>query len=386
MSIYLDHAATTPVSDEVMNAMMPYFSKYFGNPSSLHRSGQYAKEAIDDARFSISQYIGCSLDEIIFTSGATESNNLFIKGVIENALSQSPDQKPHIISSPIEHSATREVLMDYEKKQKIDLTWARVDHSGIVEVEEIKSLITPNTLLISLQAVNNEIGTIQPISRIGRICQKQNILFHVDAVQAIGYIPVSCEAWKCDGLSISGHKIYGPKGIGLLVVKSGTELCPQILGGGQERTYRSGTENVPGIVGLATAIANAYDSYETTTSHLFDLQKKAKAYIEKNAPTAQWNGAEIGENRSVANINVCFNSNISGESLVQRLSLEGIEVSLGSACGSGLIHPSHVLLAIGKSTEVAKTSLRISMGKTTTESQLMHALETIIRIVEKMTV
>lgn len=380
--IYLDHAATTPVDSDILDAMMPYFQEFFGNASSLYRHGQYAHEALDDARLTIAQHLECSLDEIIFTSGATESNNLAIAGIIEHHLHYNASLVPHIITSAIEHSSVLEMLKYYENQKKITVTFLPVSKEGIVSVEMLKESINPQTVLVSVQAVNNEIGTVQPIARIGRICQKNNIPFHVDAVQAVGYIPVSAEAWKCDLLSLSAHKIYGPKGIGCLFVRSGTQISPLFHGGGQERTYRPGTENVAGAVGLAKALEKSIEKLEETQKKLFTFQTFAKEYICSHLSNAVWNGAEVGENRSIANLHFSFGEHISGESLIQRLDLEGVAVSLGSACGSGLIHPSHVLLAIGKSSTSASNSLRITMGRNTQKQELETALAKIVKIVE----
>lgn len=382
--IFLDHAATTPLNSQVLEAMQPYFSDDFGNASSLHQYGQHARQALDEARLTISDMLQCSLDELIFTSGATESNNLFLQGVILHHCSKNPEKIPHVITSSIEHSSVLEVLKHYEKNNKISLTVLSVNEQGLVLVEALKDSITPETVLVSVQAVNNEIGTIQPISRIGRICQKQGIVFHVDAVQAAGYIPVSCEAWKCDGLSLSAHKIYGPKGVGLLFVRQGTELLPIAFGGGQERGYRSGTENVSGIVGFVEAMRLATDSLPKTVVHLQSLQHYTKQYFDTHLKSYLWNGAEIGESRSVANVNISFPFDISGESLVQRLDLAGVAVSLGSACSSGLMKPSHVITAIGRSEAQAKSSLRITFGRATTMQELETALEIIVKTIKDM--
>jgi cysteine desulfurase len=388
--IYLDHAATTPVDSEVLEKMIPYFSENFGNASSLYREGQISRESLDDARLSISKIIGCSLDEIIFTSGATESNNLAIKGVVE-AWRKNPSTSsgtdtgkiPHIITSNIEHSSVKSVIEELLEEGKITHSFAEVNAEGIVSVEHIKELITENTALISVMAVNNEIGSVQPLSRIGRLCQKKNIPFHIDAVQAAGNILVSMEHWKADLISLSSHKFYGPKGVGLLAIRSGTEICAQTLGGGQERSYRGGTENVAGIVGMRYALEKSEKIREEEFSRLQKLQTIGKIFIEKNIPNAKWNGADIGDSRVPSNINFSV-PEISGESLLMRLDLEGVSLSLGSACSAGMMAPSHVLLAIGCSEEEASTGIRISIGRGTTEKNLLEALEKIQNVVEDL--
>jgi cysteine desulfurase len=380
--IYLDHSATTPLDTEVFSAMMPYFYQYFGNASSIYREGQKSREAIDDARLTISQILSCSLEEIIFTSGATESNNLALRGVIDAWKKKFPSKVPHIITSSIEHSSIRNVLLFFEEEGIAQVSFLSVNTDGIVDLEELKKTIRKETVLVSIMAVNNEIGSLQPISRIGRLCKKNNLLFHVDAVQAIGYFPVSCEAWKCDLLSLSAHKFYGPKGVGILFVRSGTEIIPQILGGGQERKYRSGTENVGGIVGMAKALEKSELLRESEASRLRNLQSEGKELLLL-IPGSKWNGPDIGDFRTPANLHVSFGE-IDGESLLIRLDLEGVAVSLGSACSSGLLSPSHVLLAIGCSEEDTRSGIRITMGRSTTEENLKKAIEKIALVVEDL--
>lgn len=381
--IYLDYSATTPLDSEVFDAMKPYYTKYYGNASSLYRQGQIAREALDDARFTISKCIECHLEEIIFTSGATESNNMAIKGVVSAYNKKNPEQKAHVITSALEHSSVRNVLHALAENGTIELTEIPVNTDGCIDPDEVKNAILPHTALVSVIAVNNEIGSIQPISRIGRICEKKEIPFHVDAVQALGNIHVSCEYWKCDLLSLSAHKFYGPKGVGVLYVRSGTELDPLLEGGGQERSYRGGTENIAGVVGLATALEKAVKNQPSEYTRLQALQTLAKQYIETELPFASWNGAEIGEYRSPSNLNFSF-SEIDGESMLMRLDLEGVAVSLGSACSSGLMKPSHVITALGKSEMEAKSSLRLTLGKYTSEKEIQEALEKIKKVVHTL--
>lgn len=380
--IYLDHSATTPIDQEVFFAMEPYFFEYFGNASSIYREGQKARVAIDDARLMISQILSCSLDEIVFTSGATESNNLAIRGVLEAWRKNNPAKIPHIITTRIEHSSVRNILLTLQEEGIVEVSFLPVSSDGVIEAEAVKNALREETALVSIMAVNNEIGSVQPITRIGRLCKKNAVLLHVDAVQAIGHFSVSCEAWKCDLLSLSAHKFYGPKGVGLLFVRSGTELVPQIVGGGQERKYRSGTENVAGIVGMAKALEKAELLREEEFSRLRELQKKGKDLL-LSIPESKWNGAEIGDLRSPSNLHISFGE-IDGESLLMRLDLEGIAVSLGSACSSGLLTPSHVLLAIGRSEEDAQSGVRITMGRSTTEEMLKKAIEKIAFVVEDL--
>lgn len=391
MSLYLDHAATTPLSSSVLKEMMPYLTDNFGNASSLYRQGQIAKESLDDARFSISQIIDCNLDEIIFTSGATESNNIALRGIIANAHKKNQKKKckknekyiPHVISTNIEHASVKNVLKTLADEKIIEWTALPVEKNGILDIEKFKESIQENTLLVSIIAVNNEMGAIQPLSRIGRICQKKNIIFHVDAVQSVGQIKVSAEYWKCDLLSLSGHKFYGPKGVGLLYIKSGTEIDELSIGGGQERGYRSGTENVAGIIGMKYAFEESQEEWEIEKMRLNNLQKFAKEYIEKNISFALWNGPEIGDERSTANINFSL-PKIDGESLLMRLDLDGISVSLGSACSAGMMEASHVLLALGRDENEAKNALRITFGKNITEENLKPALKKIVDCIHQL--
>lgn len=381
--IYLDYSATTPLDPDVFEVMKPYYTQYYGNASSLYRQGQVAREALDDARFIISKQIDCFLEEVIFTSGATESNNMAIKGVISSYQRKYPDQKPHVITSAIEHSSVRNVLHTLKKNGLIELTEVSVNTDGCVDPEDIKNAFRPHTALVSLIAVNNEIGSIQPLSRIGRICEKKEIPFHVDAVQALGNIHVSCEYWKCDLMSLSAHKFYGPKGVGMLYVRSGTEIDPILEGGGQERSYRGGTENIAGVVGMAEALQKAVHNQPNEHKRLQSLQQFAKKYIEKEISFASWNGAEVGDYRSPSNLNFSF-SEIDGESMLMRLDLEGVSVSLGSACSAGLMKPSHVITALGKSERDAKSSLRLTMGKYTDEKEMQESLEKIKKVVHTL--
>jgi cysteine desulfurase len=381
--MYLDYSSTTPVSDKVLKSMLPFFTKNFGNASTLYKEGQIARESIDQARFDISEILETEIDEIFFTSGATESNNLALLGVINSYRKKNPLKTPHIITSCIEHPSVKNVLEKEEENKDITLTKISVNKSGLVDLNEIKNAICENTILVSVMAVNNEIGTIQPVSRIGRLCRKNNILFHVDAVQAFGKIAVSCYDWKCDLLSISAHKIYGPKGVGLLYIKNGTEIEPIQKGGGQERNYRSGTENISGIVGIHFAMIESEGLREKESKRLQELQKFTKNYLEQKLETLVWNGAEIGENRVYNNCNFSI-PGIDGESLVMILDMQNISISLGSACSSGLLKPSYVLEEIGIKKELLKNSIRLTFGRDTSLEGLKKSLFIIYNAIKKL--
>ena len=402
--MYLDYSATAPLASEVLGVMMPYLTQNFGNASALYSYGQKAKKALDSARLEISKIIDANLDEIIFTSGATESNNLAIMGVVENFENKIKEINsreaiiiPVVITTNVEHASVLSVLKKLEKQKRIEVKYLKVDNSGIVSVEDFKKVLSDlekenkkqNIALVSCMAVNNEIGTIQPVSRIGRICKKQNIIFHIDAVQAFGKIKTSVENWKCDLLSLSAHKCYGPKGVGILYVKEGTEINAQIIGGGQERSYRAGTENIANIVGMAKAFQISENLREKEQEKYEKLQIFTKEYIEKSCNFAIWNGAEIGEKRVKNNINFSFsnsekNIKISGESLLMRLDIQNVAISLGSACSAGMVAPSHVLLAIGKTKEEARTGVRITFGMSTDMQELEIALSKIIKAVHTL--
>lgn len=402
--IYFDHAATTPLSATVLAVMMPYLTEHFGNASSLYREGQISRTAIDDARLDIANIIDCNLDEIIFTSGATESNNLALKGVIESYIENNKNSKnsenshttqkiPEIISSPLEHSSLKKVLEYFVENSLATVQYCSVDSDGMVDPEEIRDLITENTALVTVMAVNNEIGSIQPISRIGRLCEKKEIPFHVDAVQAFGQIKTSVLYWKCDLMSLSAHKLYGPKGVGLLYVKHGTEICEQMLGGGQERSYRSGTENIPAIVGFAKAMQESENVRETEFSRIQKLQILAHDFLKTKfsglGVECKFNGPEISENSDASEKRVVNNihfslPDIDGESLLMRLDLEGVSISLGSACSAGMIVSSHVLESIGCTEEESQSGVRLTFGRKTTEEILMKGLEKIVEVVKDL--
>ncbi len=392
--MYLDFSATTPLDSDVLEEMMPYLTGHFGNASALYGQGQKAKKALDSARFVISGCIDAHLDEIIFTGSATEANNLAIRGRIESFEQSSMCGIPLVIITNIEHASVLELCKYLESQKKIELVLLKVGSDGIVSVEDFKKILSniekegkkERIALVSCMAVNNEIGTIQPVSRIGRICRKNGIVFHIDAVQAFGKIKTSVVDWKCDLMSLSAHKCYGPKGVGVLYVKEGTEMVSQIVGGGQERSYRAGTENIASIVGMAAALKKSEKERELNQVENEKLQIFAKEYIEKHIPFSLWNGVEIGDFRVKNNINFSFSHtekgvNISGESLLMRLDLQGVSISLGSACSAGMVSESHVLRAIGRTSQEAKTGVRITFGRGTTRLGLEEALQKIVKAV-----
>ena len=380
--IYLDYAATTPIDPEVLKAMMPYLKRDFGNPSSLHRFGQITRSAIDEARRKVAKFLNCSESEIVFTGSATEANNLAIFGVVK-ALRKKV-KKLHVICSKIEHHS---VLHPFEELEKegIEVSFVAPNKEGIIEVEEIQKVIKENTVFISVMYANNEIGTIQPIQKIGKLItqlnknRKYKIYFHTDAVQAVNYLDCDVQKLKVDLLTLSAHKIYGPKGVGALFVRQGTPIEPIIYGGGHEFGLRSGTENVAGIVGLGKAI-------ELVEKHKNDI-KRIKALRDKiikgilKIPNTKLNGSK--EKRLPNNVNVSI-SGVEGESLVIALDQYGIAVSTGSACSSRELKPSHVLLAIGLSPKEAHGSLRITLGRFTTEEEVDYFLKILPKVVKRL--
>ncbi|MBM3234336.1 cysteine desulfurase NifS [Candidatus Pacearchaeota archaeon] len=370
MKIYLDNSATTQVDKEVVKAMMPYFSEKFGNPNSLHEFGRDAREAVENARKKIAEMINCEPEEIIFTSGGTESNNLAIKGLI--------GEKKHIITSKIEHPSVLETCRELEKQgYKVD--YISVDKEGIINIQELKRKISNNTLLVSIMHVNNEIGTIQPLEEIGKICREFGVLFHTDAVQSFGKIKIDVKNINIDLLSASGHKINAPKGVGFLYVKKEIKIKPLVNGGGHEKNLRSGTENVPGIVGFGKACEIA-DKKMKEKEKIKKLRDKLIQELEK-IPGTRLNGSR--NLRIFNNVNVSF-SGIEGEALVLMLDKEGIATSTGSACSSHSLEPSHVLKAIGLSDLEAHGSLRLSLGWENNEKEINFVIDKIRECVDKL--
>ena len=392
--IYLDHAATTPMDKKVLDKMMPYFSQKFGNPSSIHQFGQEALEAVNKARQQVADFLDCSSPEIVFTSGATESNNMTIKGIIK----ASNIRNPHIITSSIEHHCVLDSCKEAEK-EGVEISYLKVDKYGIINLEDLKNAIKENTILISIMYANNEVGTIEPIAEIGEILGKINlereknklpkIYFHTDAVQAINYLDCDVDNLGVDLLSLSGHKIYGPKGVGVLYIKQGTKIKSIQNGGEQENNLRAGTHNVPGIVGLGEAIflipVETRQRLVSTTGNKIKEIKKLRDYfideVLKNIPDSQLNGSK--EFRLPHNINISFKG-VEGESLLMMLDQEGIAVSTGSACSSTSLEPSHVLTAMGIPPEIAHASIRFTLGKDTTKENLDYVLKVLVEKIEKL--
>ena len=376
MRIYLDYNATTPVDPAVLDAMLPYFAENFGNASSIHSPGQRARGAVDGARASVAALLGAKPSEIVFTSGGTEADNLALVGVA--AASQEP--RKHIITTAIEHHAVLNAAQALEKSG-VAVTYVPVGREGIVDPEQIRRAVTPQTILISVMHANNELGTIQPIEEISRIAAAAGALFHCDAVQTAGKLPLDVNRLGVDLLSISAHKIYGPKGVGALYVRSGTALEPQFHGGHHERDRRPGTENVPGIVGLGKAAELACEHLQPDCARITSLRDRLEEALLATCGDARANGNRA---QRVANTsNISFHA-AGGEALVIALDLQGIACSTGAACSSGAVGPSHVLLAIGLSSDEARSSLRLSLGRTTTAEEIDQAIATIPQAVERL--
>ncbi|NYE58040.1 cysteine desulfurase NifS [Carboxydothermus ferrireducens] len=375
--IYLDHGATTPLSREVLEEMMPYLTEKFGNPSSIHAFGREARKAIEDAREKVAKAINASdPGEIVFTGGGTEADNLAIKGIAR----AYKHKGNHIITSAVEHHAVLDACLALQK-EGFEVTVLPVDEYGMVSVEDVKKAITDKTILITIMHANNEVGTIQPIAEIGEIAREKGVYFHTDAVQTVGKIPVDVKELKVDLLSLSAHKIYGPKGVGALYVRKGLKLEPLANGGGQERKRRPGTENVAGIVGLGKAIELAVAEMPEESARLTKLRDKLIKGVLERIPYVRLNGHPTKRLPHNANFSVEF---VEGESMLLMLDMKGIAASSGSACTSGSLDPSHVLLAMGIPHEVAHGSLRLTLGKANTEEQIDYVLEVLPGIVERL--
>jgi len=374
MRVYADNAATTKTSRTALEAMMPYFDRIYGNPSSLHSAGQEAAEALRNARESMAKNLGCEAKEIYFTSGGSEADN---QAILTAAAIGAKKNKKHIVSTAFEHHAVLHTL-EKLKKQGYEITLLDVHENGIVNPEEVEAAIRPDTCLVTVMYANNEIGTIQPIAEIGKICREKSVLFHTDAVQAAGHLRIDVVKENIDMLSLSAHKFYGPKGIGVLYVKKGIPLTNLIEGGAQERGKRAGTENLPAIVGMAAAFDEACAHIDENAARLTALRDKIIAGLLK-IPHTILNGDAV--RRLPGNVNVCFEG-IEGESLLLLLDEQGIMASSGSACTSGSLDPSHVLLAIGRPHEIAHGSLRISLGEENTEEQADYIIEKVPEVVD----
>ncbi len=377
MKVYLDHAATTYTIDEVFEAMKPYFNEVFGNGSSQHSYGQAALHAIDKAREQVATALGAQPNEIYFTSGGTESDNWAIKGL---AAARRLKGK-HIITSAIEHHAVLHALAQLEK-EGYEVTYLPTDNTGEVDIEALRTAIRGDTVLITIMTANNEIGTIQPIKRIAEIAKSKGVVFHTDAVQAIGSMRINVKELGIDMLSLSAHKFYGPKGIGALYVRNGIKLERLISGGAQERAMRGGTHNTPGIVGMGKAIELAVCDMDKNVRHVRELRDYFIERAEKEIPDIIINGAQ-GDKRLPNNANISFKY-IEGESILLRLDLEGIAVSSGSACSSGSLDASHVLLATGLDIGIAHGSLRFTFGKCNDKEQIDYVMEKLKKAVESL--
>ena len=374
--IYLDYAATTPTAPEVVEAMLPYFTDRFGNPSSIHSFGQEGKAAIEEAREKIANLIGAKQEEIIFTSGGTESNNSALKGVAY----ANQHKGNHIITTPLEHHAIIEPC-NFLEKSGFKVTYLPVDKDGLLNPEEVKKAITTKTILISAMHANNEIGTIEPIAEIGRIARERDIYFHTDAVQTFGHLPINVDELNISLLSISAHKLCGPKGVGALYVRKGTRMVSFMHGGEQERRRRASTENVPGIVGFGKAVEIAEEKMEEEAKELTILRDKLIKGIFEKIDHVCLNGHPTKRLPNNINVSIEF---VEGESMLLNLDMEGIAASTGSACSSSSLEPSHVLLSLGLSPELAHGSLRFTLGRYTKEEEIDYVLEILPKIVDKL--
>ncbi|MDA0770856.1 MAG: cysteine desulfurase NifS [SAR202 cluster bacterium Casp-Chloro-G4] len=380
--IYLDHSATTPVREEVLDAMMPYFSASYGNPSSIYTLAQDARKAADDARETVARILGARMSEIVFTSGGTESDNAALKGVAF-ALKHLGN---HIITSSIEHHAVLHSCHQLEQFG-FEVTYLPVDEFGLVDPEGVRQAITDQTVLVSVMLANNEIGTIEPVAEIARVVKKeakirkQTIMVHTDAVQGAGYLDLNVKTLGVDLMSLSAHKFYGPKGVGVLYIKRGTPFEPQSMGGGQERQRRSGTENVPGIVGLAEALRLADEEREVVSQRCIRLRDTMIEAIKEKVKKVHLNGHPT--QRLPNNVNMSF-ENVEGEPILLGLDFSGIYASSGSACSSASLEPSHVLLAIGRQADLAQGSLRLTLGRETTDEDVEFVLSVLPGLVARL--
>lgn len=377
MLIYADNAATTAVSKKAVEAMLPYFTQQYGNASSIHTAGQMANKAMQEARADISNILGCEPKELIFTSGGSESDN---QAIVSAALLGAKKGKKHIISSKIEHHAVLHVL-DKLKKEGYDITLLDVSPEGIVSAADVEAAIREDTALVTIMFANNEIGTLQPIAEIGEICKKHGVIFHTDAVQAVGHVPINVKEMNIDILSFSAHKFHGPKGIGGLYVRKGIRLSPLIEGGAQERGLRAGTENVAAIVGMAAALKEQVENMDKNAEKLKKMRDRLMDSVLAAVPRSRVNGDR--QKRLPGNVSFCFEG-IEGESLLLMLDSMGICGSSGSACTSGSLDPSHVLLAIGLPHEIAHGSLRLTFSEYNTEEEIDYIINAVPKVVSRL--
>ncbi len=373
--VYMDNSATTPTKSEVLEEMKPYFTEKYGNPSSIYSLARETKAAIEKSREKVAKVLGANPDEIYFTAGGSESDNWTLKGIAY----ANQNKGNHIITTKIEHHAVLHAC-EYLEKHGFEVTYLPVDEYGLINLDDFKKAITDKTILVSVMFANNEIGTIEPIAEVGKICKDKGIYFHTDAVQAVGNVPINVKKMNIDLLSLSAHKFYGPKGVGALYIKKGVKINPLIHGGGQEGGRRAGTENVPGIVGLGKAIELAGESMDSHIERLTKLRDKLIGGIMK-IPYSKLNGHPV--KRLPGNVNVCFRF-IEGESMLLLLDGMGVCGSSGSACSSGSLDPSHVLLAIGLPPEIAHGSLRLTLGDFTTEEDVDYVLGLLPKFVKRL--
>ncbi len=373
-NVYFDNAATTRLDEDVLKEMMPYLTNKYGNASSIYKLGRESRKAVEDAREKIAEAINAEPEEIYFTAGGSESDNTILRGIAYSY----KEKGNHIITSKIEHPAILETCKQLEK-EGFEISYVGVDKNGIINLEELENLIKENTILISIMFANNEIGTIQPVEEIGKIAKRHNIIFHTDAVQAVGSVKIDVKQMDIASLSMSAHKFYGPKGIGALYVKKGIRFQKFINGGHQEKNKRAGTENVPAIVGMGKAIELAYEHLDEHTDRIKELRDYYIDEIQKKIPDVIVNG-DINK-RLPGNANISF-ENVDGEAMLLNLDLKGICASAGSACSSGSLEASHVLLAIGVPADVAHSSLRVSIGKYNTKEEIDYLIDNLVEIVK----
>ncbi len=374
--VYMDNAATTALRRDVLDAMMPYLTDIYGNPSSLHYFGQEAHKAVENARHQVASALNAEDNEIVFTGCGTEADNMALKGIAEKYQSKGK----HIITSSVEHHAILHTC-EYLEKHGFEVTYLPVDEYGMVKAEQVRDAIRSDTILVSIMFANNEVGTIMPIKEIGAVCREKGVLFHTDAVQAVGHAAIDVKAMNIDLLSLSAHKLHGPKGVGALYIRKGIVVPPLLHGGAQERRKRAGTENVAGIVGLGKAIEIACSDIEGTSKRMCYLRDKLINGIEASIPEVKLNGHRT--ERLPGNVNFSIKY-IEGESILLMLDINGIAASSGSACTSGSLDPSHVLLAMGMPHETAHGSLRLTLGDDTTEDDIDYVLEVLPEIVVKL--
>lgn len=374
--VYLDNAATTALSPRVLEAMLPYFTRYYGNPSSVHAFGREAKQGLDKARDQVAKALHCEPSEVIFTGCGTESDNTVLLGVAQ----RYGNKGKHIITTNVEHHAILHTC-EYLEKQGYSVTYLPVDQDGLVTAEQVAAAIRPDTILVSIMFANNEVGTIMPIQEIGAVCKEKGVLFHTDAVQAVGHIPVDVQAMHIDMLSLSAHKFHGPKGVGALYCRKGIRLPSYIMGGAQERGRRAGTENVAGIVGLGAAIQLATEQLEENRAKMTALRDRLMTGIQARISEVKLNGHPT--NRLPNNVNFSFKY-IEGESILLMLDMNGIAASSGSACTSGSLDPSHVLLALGLPHEIAHGSVRLTLGDETTEEDIDYTIDVLEKTVARL--